>query len=86
MREGGKHKLFLIVVMAFGISLDVSQSLIDMGFNLPCSECVCGYIALMEILSVVENINATFPNALPKALTNILYQTAKDKGVESQDE
>jgi len=46
---------------------------------------VCGYIALMEILSVIENINLTYPGALPEALTNILYNAAKDNGVKREE-
>lgn len=86
MRKGGMHKLFLIVVIAFGVSLDIAQQLVDLGFSIPCCTAICSYIALMEILSVVENIHLTFPDALPKSLTNILYQTAKEKGIEDKKE
>lgn len=86
MREGGKHKLLLLIVIVFGVALDVSQAILDMGFSLPCTSAICSYITFMEILSFIENVNLAFPNALPEALTNILYQTAKDKGVKVNDD
>ena len=39
----------------------------------------------MEIMSIVENINLAFPNALPKSLINVLGQAAQDNGVEEEE-
>lgn len=85
MREGGIRKLYLLVVIIFGVALDYSQTLIDLGFNLPCLSMICVYISLMEIMSIIENINLGFPNALPRSLTKILYDAAHDKGVEDEN-
>ncbi len=85
MREGGMRKLYLLVVIIFGLALDYSQTLIDLGFNLPCLSMICVYISLMEIMSIIENINLGFPNALPKSLTKILSDTAHQQGVDDED-
>lgn len=85
MREGGIRKLYLLVVIIFGVALDYSQTLIDLGFNLPCLSMICVYISLMEIMSIIENINLGFPNALPKSLTKILYDAAHEQGVEDEN-
>lgn len=85
MREGGIRKLYLLVVIIFGVALDYSQTLIDLGFNLPCLSMICVYISLMEIMSIIENINLGFPNALPKSLTKILYDAAHEQGVDDED-
>lgn len=81
MRKGGFRKLCLLVVIAFGVALDYSQTLVDLGFEIPCLSWICGYISLMEIMSIVENINTAFPNALPKGLTKMLNDVAHEKGV-----
>lgn len=81
MRQGGIHKLFLILVIAFGVYLDVAQGYIQFEYKIPCMNAICLYVSFMEILSVIENINLTFPNALPKALTDMLYQKAKEQGI-----
>lgn len=84
MRKGGIHKLFLILVIAFGVYLDIAQQYIQLGFQVPCNTSICVYVSIMEILSVLENVNLTFPNALPKALTDMLYQTAQKQGIETK--
>lgn len=85
MRKGGMRKLFLLVVVAFGVGLDVSQQLVDLGFSIPANTMICSYISLMECLSILENINLTYPDALPTALTNILYNTAKENGIKENE-
>lgn len=86
MRKGGLHKLALMIVLAFGVALDYSQTLVDLGFEFPCLKAIAAYISLMEIMSIVENINLAFPNALPKSLVNVLNHAAESNGVEAEDE
>lgn len=81
MRAGGAKKLFYVTVIAFGVCLDIAQCAVDMGFNVPCTSAICGYLSLMEIMSCVENIDRGFPGALPKTLTKTLKQTAESVGV-----
>ena len=85
MRRGGVHKIMLLVVLAFGVALDYSQTLVELGFEFPCLKAIAGYITLMEIMSSVENINLAFPNALPKSLVNVLGHAAEENGVEKDD-
>ena len=86
MRQGGLHKIALLVTMAFGVALDYSQTLVELGFTFPCLKTIAGYISLMEIMSVIENINLAFPNALPKSLINLLGHAAKENGVDLEDD
>lgn len=86
MRQGGLHKIALLVTMAFGVALDYSQTLVELGFTFPCLKTIAGYISLMEIMSVIENINLAFPNALPKSLINMLGHAAKENGVDLEDD
>lgn len=85
MRKGGFRKLCLLVVIAFGVALDYSQTLVELGFQFPCLKGIATYITFMEIMSIVENINLAFPNALPKSLINVLGQAAQDNGVEEEE-
>lgn len=85
MRRGGVHKIMLLVVLAFGVALDYSQTLVELGFEFPCLKAIAGYITLMEIMSCIENINLAFPNALPKSLVNALGHAAEENGVETDD-
>lgn len=82
MRRGGLHKIALLVVLAFGVALDYSQTLVELGFKFPCLKAIAGYITLMEIMSSIENINLAFPNALPKKLVDVLGHAAEENGVD----
>lgn len=86
MRKGGLHKLTLLIVLAFGVALDYSQTLVSLGFEFPCLKSIAAYITLMEIMSIIENINLAFPNALPKALVGILNHAAEESGVEVHED
>lgn len=86
MRQGGWHKIALLVTLAFGVALDYSQTLVELGFTFPCLRAIAGYISLMEIMSIIENINLAFPNALPKSLVKMLGHAAKENGVEIEDD
>ena len=85
MRQGGLRKLCLLIVIAFGVALDYSQMLVELGFTFPCLKMVACYITFMEIMSIIENINNAFPNALPKALVDVLGHAAKESGVEDNE-
>ena len=85
MRRGGLHKIALLIVLAFGVALDYSQTLVDLGFEFPCLKAIAGYITLMEIMSSIENLNLAFPNALPKTLVNVLGHAARENGVVEDD-
>lgn len=85
MREGGKHKLMLVLAIAFGVILDYAQQIATLGFSVPATTIICGYICIMEVLSCIENINKGFPGALPKKLTDILMVAGADQGISIQD-
>lgn len=89
MREGGKHKLFLLLVLSFGVAMDVAQGYVDLetqlGFTVPVNASICAYVTVMELLSIVENIVLTYPNALPKIVTDMLYNAARKQGVEYKE-
>ena len=86
MRQGGLHKIALLVTLAFGVALDYSQTLVELGFTFPCLKTIAGYISLMEIMSIIENINLAFPNALPKSLIKMLGHAAQENGVNVEDD
>lgn len=80
MREGGKHKITLILVILFGVLLDYSQTQVEIGFSIPATLLICMYIIIMEIGSCKENINKAYDKALPDALNNVI-DDAVDKVV-----
>lgn len=68
MREGLYHKCGTLLVIVFASLVDYAQSYIDIGVTVPITMAVCGYIVLMEIGSIIENICAINPQILPDKL------------------
>lgn len=56
MREGLKHKASFLLVLMLCTVIDVSQTLLDLGFTVPTLAAACVYISLTEILSCFENL------------------------------
>ncbi len=59
MRQGFWHKLAIILALLVAGMVDVTIQLgigEQLGFVTPIFECACGYIMLMELTSILENI------------------------------
>lgn len=77
LRQGLFNKLTEILCVAFSSFLEYGSDKINLGFELPVVEVVCGYICLTEFISIVENLCEINPR-LRKLLGKYL-QKAKDK-------
>jgi phage-related holin len=86
MRTGGMKKLAEIVVMLVGIVLDIGVNKLSTYYpqsdrlasiiGIVCAVVIFSYIVLMEVISILENYAAIFPEAawavtLTKKLKNI---------------
>jgi phage-related holin len=79
MREGFFHKLAYALGMAFGWLWDFSQAYIDIGVNIPIAGLICGYIVLMEVCSIIENIGKLNPHVLPKQVRELFEKLADEQ-------
>lgn len=72
MREGIVHKTLMLIVIAISYILGVGLNHVT-GFELqvPSVEVVCGYIIVMELASVFENIGKGWPEFTDTALFRI---------------
>ena len=68
MREGLFHKAGAVLVVVFATLVDYAQMFMELGVTVPMTAAVCGYIVLMEIGSIIENICAINPDILPDKL------------------
>lgn len=59
MRTGIFHKLALWMVLILAALFDWAMEYVDLGgvSDLPISGCVCAFIAIMEIGSILENLH-----------------------------
>lgn len=71
MREGLFHKCALGLCVILGAAVDYAQTVLELGFHANVSGLICGYIIVMEIASIMENICEVNPQVTPDALRKI---------------
>lgn len=79
MREGLFHKCGSVLCVAFGVLVDYTQTLVDIGVTVPVAVSICVYIILMEIGSVIENLCAINPDILPDKIKGFFAKLGGDK-------
>ena len=83
MREGLFHKCGSVLCVVFAVLVDYAQKFIDIGVEIPVALTVCGYIIIMEIGSIIENVCSINPEILPDKLKS--YFTKLSKGDENDE-
>lgn len=68
MREGLIHKSGSILCVMLGALCEYGSKFLDLGIDIPIASAICGYIALMEIGSIIENLGTINPNIVPSKL------------------
>ena len=61
------------------------RTYLDMGIQIPVYQCICGYIAVMEVGSTVENVCKANPNLAPEKLKAVLGLSGKEDSHERTD-
>lgn len=56
LRKGLLHKLSEVVAIVFAFLCEYAVQYVHLGVEIPLVITVCGYIIIMEIISVLENI------------------------------
>lgn len=69
MRNGLLHKALMLVLIFVCLAIEVSVSHTGtLPYDVPTCEVVCGYIVVMELISVLENIANGYPELRDSAL------------------
>lgn len=87
------RKMALFMALFFGVFLDVFFPVLlgavslELPFKLPIGTVVGCYIVINESISIIENINAAAPHALPKWIKKLLKGAGDtiDKGGQDND-
>lgn len=77
MREGLFHKCGSILCVALGVLVDYAQVFIDLGFNVKTVIPICGYICLMEVGSIIENVGAINPQLFGDKMRSYFQKLSK---------
>ena len=78
MREGLFHKCGAILCVLFGVLVDYTQTIVDIGVTIPVATSICVYIILMEIGSVIENICTINPDILPDKIKKFFSKLTEE--------
>lgn len=85
MRTGLFHKVGLILCVMLGILVDYAQGYLDFGISVPVTVSICGYICLMEIASILENICQINPELMPEKLLGFFGKLDAGKNNAKED-
>lgn len=81
MKAGFWHKLGIISALVVAGLLDAAAGAgLDLGFDAPVFEAACGYVVIMELLSILENIAEINPELAGSKLLQLFAVTPNDRG------
>lgn len=72
MREGLYHKVGILFLLALGLALEMSITMIDLGITAPVFKGIATYVILMEIGSILENLHKLNPDLVGDKIKEIL--------------
>ena len=79
MREGLYHKCGSALCVLFGVLVDYTQSIVDIGVSIPVAISVSVYIIIMEIGSIIENVCAINPDILSDKIKSFFSKLGDGK-------
>lgn len=72
LREGGKHKAGELLALLFGVYLKWALKELNIDVDIDITYLTCGYVIVMECVSIIENICFLKPNVVPEKIRKIL--------------
>lgn len=81
MRKGLLHKALMLVLIFVCLAIEIGIShTVVLPYDVPTCEVVCGYIVIMEFISVLENIANGYPTLKDSELFKLFNFSDKDNG------
>lgn len=79
MRKGLLHKVLMLVLIFVCLAIEIGIShTVALPYDVPTCEVVCGYIVIMELISILENIANGYPELKDSALFKLFNLVNKD--------
>lgn len=81
MRKGLLHKALMLVLIFVCLAIEIGIShTVVLPYDVPTCEVVCGYIVIMELMSVLENIANGYPELKDSPLFKLFNPSDKNNG------
>ena len=80
MRQGLLHKVLILILIFVCLAIEIGIShTVKLPYNIPTCEVVCGYVIVMELVSILENIGRGYPQFADSQLFKLFNLPDKDK-------
>ena len=80
MRQGLLHKVLILILIFVCLAIEVGIGhTVKLPYDIPTCEVVCGYVIVMELVSILENIGRGYPQFADSQLFKLFNLSDKDK-------
>ena len=80
MRHGLLHKVLILILIFVCLAIEIGIShTVKLPYDIPTCEVVCGYVIVMELISILENIARGYPEFANSQLFKLFNIDSKDK-------
>ena len=80
MRQGLLHKVLILILIFVCLAIEIGIShTVKLPYDIPTCEVVCGYVIVMELISILENIARGYPEFANSQLFKLFNLGSKDK-------
>ena len=80
MRQGLLHKVLILILIFVCLAIEIGIShTVKLPYDIPTCGVVCGYVIVMELISILENIARGYPEFANSQLFKLFNLDSKDK-------
>lgn len=80
MRQGLLHKVLILILIFVCLAIEIGIShTVKLPYDIPTCGVVCGYVIIMELISILENIARGYPEFADSQLFKLFNLDSKDK-------
>lgn len=80
MRQGLLHKVLILILIFVCLAIEVGIGhTVKLPYDIPTCGVVCGYVIVMELISILENIARGYPEFADSQLFKLFNLDSKDK-------
>ena len=80
MRQGLLHKVLILILIFVCLAIEIGIGhTVKLPYDIPTCEVVCGYVIVMELVSILENIARGYPEFANSQLFKLFNIDSKDK-------
>ena len=80
MRQGLLHKVLILILIFVCLAIEIGIGhTVKLPYDIPTCGVVCGYVIVMELISILENIARGYPEFADSQLFKLFNLDSKDK-------